>query len=147
MTIEEKRIALVCERVVEANGFVLVETNFRGKKGARILEAFIDGEKNVTHEDCARTSRAVSAELEADGLRDEIARLDVSSPGVDRPLKFPIQYGKHVGRRLAVETDDGKLEGTLLEADDDGISIDSAKLGEVRVPFAGVKKAFVKISL
>jgi ribosome maturation factor RimP len=147
MTIEEKRIALICERVAEASGFVLVEANFRGKKGARILEAFIDGEENVTLDDCARTSRAVSAELEADGLRDEIVRLDVSSPGVDRALKFPIQYGKHVGRRLAVETDDGKLEGTLLAADDDGITIETAKEGERRAPFSSVKKAFVKISL
>jgi ribosome maturation factor RimP len=76
---------------------------------------------------CAEINRALGRELDAGVLSDAGYALTVSSPGLDRPLKFPRQYPKHVGRAIVVTRRRGdgteRLNGVLVSAGERSVTI------------------------
>ncbi len=81
----------------------------------------IDGDNGVNIDDCIELSRAIEGQLNRD---EEDFALDVSSAGADQPLKLTRQYVKNIGRDVEVVCFDGqKIEGTLVEADDERITV------------------------
>jgi len=116
-------------------GFDLVELRRGGSKSRPVLEIRIDrrdGEK-VTIDDCARTSRALEARLEADALVSEQYVLEVSSPGADRPLRSPADWRRFVGRRATVTSSvlaGGKQEIEILALEGE----EGAEVAVVRDP-------------
>jgi len=143
------RIEPFLETLLAPMGLFVVEISIRGHQGGRALEIFVDGDQGVTTGACAEVSRALSKELDESVLRGEGYTLTVSSPGLDRPLKFPRQYPKHVGREilLRVRSDDGntRVEGTLVGAGRDGIGV-KPKGTEARreIPFGAIIEARIK---
>lgn len=147
---EKQKIYSGIEEIVKAHGFVLIDLLFRGDNHLRIVEVFIDGEKGVTTDDCAEVSRSINELIQAENLLEGNYRLDVSSPGVDRPLKFLVQYGKHINRKFEIEFKEGeevkKLTGKLIRIEDDNLFF-SEKNSEHKINFSGIVKAKVLISL
>jgi len=133
----------------------IVEINV---SGASKLEVYIDADNGIDFTRCRRVSRYLEEEIEAKEWMNEKYTIDVSSPGVDRPLKFKRQYKRNVGRKMAVIDDEGhKTEGLLISTDDDQIVLefkDRIKEGKRKktvvvqkeIKFENIKKAFVKIS-
>lgn len=121
MNLFEENIKEIAEIAVEKCGFFLIDILFRGKKGNRIIEIYIDGETNVSAEDCAKVSSEIDIQLENLPDIGSNYRLDVSSPGVDRPLKFLKQYPKHINRKFDIEYMSGeetkKISGKLIRID------------------------------
>lgn len=118
-----------CTRRCQAQ---VVEVVLRGKHSRPVLEIFIDVEEGgVTTELCSAVSREISGKLEVMQLLPASYTLSVSSPGIDRPLKFEWQYRKHTGRKIAVRvrTPEGELhfDGTLTGANGAGILLQIAK--------------------
>jgi ribosome maturation factor RimP len=115
------------EPVMAGQGFELVLTEY--VSGQSLLRLFVDKEGGVTLDDCAQVSRLVGDLLDAEGLSDAIDgryRLEVSSPGLDRPLVKPEHFQRFVGSKAKLTTkipQDGRrrFEGEILEAD--GVSI------------------------
>jgi ribosome maturation factor RimP len=126
------------EAIADTNLFI-VEIKGIAVKRAMVL---LDGDEGVKIEDCARVSRHINQKMEEDGLEEALISLEVSSPGVDFPLKFERQYPQHVGRTLAIKLLDGKeLEGKL-------ISIDGAVIAvEEKIKEKGKKVSLNNISL
>jgi len=126
------------EAIADTNLFI-VEIKGIAVKRAMIL---LDGDEGVKIEDCARVSRHINQKMEEDGLDEALISLEVSSPGVDFPLKFERQYPQHIGRTLAIKLVDGKeLEGKLL-------SIDAAVIAvEEKIKEKGKKVSLNNISL
>lgn len=127
----------------------LIELVVRGPRGKTIVEIFIDAEQGVTGDLCSEVSRDASILIEKSGWIQGSYRLDVSSPGIGRPLKYPWQYRKHVGRTLAlkVRVDGGTVEqtGRLASVGENGILLEAAKgTAPVEVTFANVAEAVVK---
>jgi ribosome maturation factor RimP len=97
----------------------------------KILRLFIDREGGVSVDDCTKVSRLVSDLLDAEGISDTLPahyNLEVSSPGLDRPLVKPKDFQRFLGRAAKVETRepiDGRrrFAGELTAADDRGISM------------------------
>jgi ribosome maturation factor RimP len=122
---------LLVERCVAPPGAHLIDVRVRGERGGKIVEVFVDSETGVTTGLCADLSREIASAIDLAGEMHGPYRLIVSSPGADRPLRFPWQYAKHVGRRLvlAVKTDAGRKDvaGTLRHADQYGIWIETAE--------------------
>lgn len=110
-----------------AHGAHVIEIVLRGKQARPVVEIFVDAEAGVTSEMCSAISREVGGSLDARDWFPESYTLIVSSPGIERPLKFAWQYRKHVGRKLVVKvrTEDGAQEitGTLTAALDDTIIV------------------------
>ena len=140
----DARIALIVEPVLRAIGFRLVRVRLSGQNGLtlQIMAEREDG--TMTVEDCEEVSRAVSPALDVEDPIDKAYHLEVSSPGIDRPLVRKSDFATWIGHLVKMETsilvDDRKrFRGKIAEADDEGILIerDQAAYGEeptVRVP-------------
>ncbi len=134
---------------LDALGFDLVELR-RGGSGRRpVLDVRIDrrdGTK-VTIDDCAHASRAIEPRLDASGLVGEAYVLEVSSPGVERPLRHAADWRRFVGRKANVLSQvlGGRVEVEILGVEGEpgfevGVVRDQKGV-EHRVPLSEVKEA------
>jgi ribosome maturation factor RimP len=87
---------------VEAEGLELVEVEVVGKGKSTVLRLYIDKEGGVTVENCATVSRQVGMLLEVEDIIDGQYTLEVSSPGLTRPLKNPDHWKRAVGKLALV---------------------------------------------
>lgn len=97
---------LISEKIkntVEQLGFLLIEINFRGNENDLVLEIFIDNEVGIITSDCVDVSRACGDLIESENLIESKYRLDVSSPGIDRPLMYIQQFQKNIDRFFELE--------------------------------------------
>ena len=122
------------------------------------LEIFIDGDNGISYDKLRKISRHIESRLDETKLIGETYAIDVSSPGINRSLKFPRQYTKHIGRVLEITTKEaGDFEGVLKSIGDTGINIfytTERKEGKKKIKediskdilFEDIKKVLVKIS-
>jgi ribosome maturation factor RimP len=85
-------------------GLELVDLEFKREGHSWFLRLFIDKPAGVTLDDCAEVSREVSAILEVDDPIASAYRLEVSSPGIDRPLKRPDDFNRFAGQQVKIKT-------------------------------------------
>src|SRR6201996_555767 len=93
------------------------------------LKVFIDGDQGISIEKCVQFNRALYKKLEEAALfPNGDFSLEVSSPGLDEPLKLHRQYRKNIGRQVELVLQDGsKKEGRLMEVSEDGIIVEETK--------------------
>lgn len=126
-----KEVAGLVKQFIDNDEIFLVEVNIKGKPGNQKIQVFIDGDQYVDVDECSKISRKLSDELEGRDLIEGRYIIEVSSPGVDKPLKLIRQYPKHIGRELEVITrNKKKYQGALLGVIDEEIeiSIKSSKI-------------------
>jgi len=115
-------------RICVEAGAHLIDLIVKGSKAKTFLEIVIDTEVGVTHDLCKTISRSLDGYIETDTFLHSLSGLEVSSPGVDRPLIAMWQYKKHTGRELKVFLNaGGTAEGILQSVDADGISLERKK--------------------
>ena len=121
-----------------------VEITPAGKR--RVLRVAIDKDGGVTLDDVADATREVSRVLdETDVMGQQAYTLEVSSPGVDRPLTLPRHWRRNTGRLVKVSFVDGEpATGRIRESDDAGAVLDVDGT-ERRLEYAEVKKAKIQI--
>lgn len=146
---EKSKIFEKIEEITSSFGFLLIDVIIRGDNNLRIIEVFIDNEKGVNVDDCSNVSRAIDEIFSKENLIGLNYRLDVSSPGVDRPLKFLAQYVKHINRKFEVEylvnDEKKKLTGKLNRVDGDKLYF-LDKSNEIKINYKDIIKAKVLIS-
>jgi|WetSurMetagenome_2_1015567.scaffolds.fasta_scaffold333187_2 ribosome maturation factor RimP len=148
----------VVEPAVNAAGYDLVELEFRREPHAFVLRVYIDLLEaeaevagGVTVADCERASRTISASLDvADPIGGRYA-LEVSSPGLDRPLRRESDYRKFAGRRARIKLHDPvegrrNFAGVIRDATDGLVHIE-ADGREFSLPLSGVVKAHLEYDL
>lgn len=93
------------------------------------VKVFVDGDQGIAIEKCVAINRALYRQIEAANLFPSgDFSLEVSSPGLDEPLKTHRQYLKNIGREVEVVLKDGsKMDGKLLEVDDAGLVIEETR--------------------
>ena len=107
-------------------GMFLVEVNV---SLSNVIQVFIDSYDGLTIDKCVAMSRSIEQKLDRDS---EDFELQVSSPGLSEPFRVKEQYLKNIGREVeVVKTDGQKLEGELLEADDEGFLLQTARREKV----------------
>ncbi|WP_084265542.1 ribosome maturation factor RimP [Actinomadura macra] len=116
--------------VVAEAGFDLEEVDVRPAGRRRLVKIVVDGDGGVGLDDVARVSERSSALLDAsDVMGTSPYVLEVTSPGVDRPLTEPRHWRRAVGRLVAVPlTEGGQIEGRVVAADDEAVEIDVAEV-------------------
>jgi ribosome maturation factor RimP len=103
----------------------------------QLVQVFVDRDPHITIEDCAWISRGLEKELNREFPFSDQYVLEVSSPGMDQPLKVLRQYKKCVGREVAVVLTSGvKKSGRLLYADEEKILLEETKDSKQREPRA-----------
>jgi ribosome maturation factor RimP len=120
------RVTKLVEEKMEGTDMFIVELSV--KPGNKI-EILVDRDSGLALEDCLSVSRHVEGNLDRE-LEDY--SLDVSSPGVGKPLKLKRQYVKNVGRTVNVKRTDGTIvEGILVSSDEEKIVVHTRTKEEV----------------
>lgn len=124
----EGRIADVIGPVIAAAGMDLESVRVSAAGRRRLLRVVVDSDRGVSLDDAAAISRKLSAALDAAPVMGDFPyTLEVSSPGVDRPLTDPRHWRRAVGRLVQVTAADaGPISGRVLAADADGVTLDVA---------------------
>lgn len=127
-------------------------------KAGQKLYVFADSDSGMTFEKCQKLSRYLEDHLDTNGWLGDQYLLEVSSPGVGRPLQFARQYPRNIGRTLEVTLTDKTLQTGLLTAADETrivlsqevVELDGKKKKKVQVetPIAleNIEKAMVKLA-
>ena len=144
--VDDRKLAGLIEPAVAAAGMDLETVRMTVAGRRRLLRITVDSDNGVSLDDAADVSREISALLDANNtLGDVPYTLEVSSPGVDRPLTQPRHWRRARGRLVKVKvTGEGSLEGRVLAADADGVTLDLAS-GERRFPYADMGAGSVQV--
>lgn len=142
-----ENIREIAQQVAVSDGLFLIDLVVRGTENSRVIEVFIDGEKNVSAEECAMVSREISKKIDEQELLKSY-RLDVSSPGVDRPLIYLKQFPKHINRMFEIEFNkangSARFKGKLVSVEDEVLTFKSNE--EIKVKFKDISEAKVIVS-
>jgi ribosome maturation factor RimP len=124
--VDNTRLAGLIEPVVTAAGMDLESVRMTVAGRRRLLRVVVDSDRGVSLDDAALLSHEVSAALDAtNALGDVPYTLEVSSPGVDRPLTDRRHWRRAVGRLVKVKAGaQGSVQGRVLTADGDGVTLD-----------------------
>jgi ribosome maturation factor RimP len=123
---DETRIADVIRPVVAAAGMDLESVRVTAAGRRRLLRVVVDSDRGVSRDDAAAVSRELSAALDRVAVMGDFPyTLEVSSPGVDRPLTDRRHWRRAVGRLVRVTVaDSGPVVGRIVSADADGVTLD-----------------------
>ena len=152
MTIEQKVSELVEQKIADRPDLFLVDVKMHSNGKLIIL---VDGDNGLDISDCVAISRHVGFHLEEENTIEHAYNLEVSSPGIDTPLKLKRQYEKNLGRNVQVKLTEGaKREGKLINVSEEGITIEEkikekgkkAELVESFIPFNQIAETKVLIS-
>ena len=115
-------VVALLEPAVSAGGLELEDLELRSVGRRLVLRVLVDSDRGVTLDEIAAASRAVSEALDgSDVLGDEPYTLEVTSPGVDRPLTAPRHWRRNVGRLVAVTLTGGSsITGRITSVSDAG---------------------------
>lgn len=131
--------------VVEAEGFDLYDVSRRREGSRTVLQVMVDGPEGVEIDGLAHLSRRIWQHLDAQESETASYDLQVSSPGLERPLKRPEHFRRSVGEQVKVKTT-AQIEGSrthagmLVAADDEGCTLEAGG-AELHVPYAGISSA------
>ena len=131
------------EQVVSGLGFELVD--FETSPKVRLLRVFIEIQRGVTVDDCAAVSNQLTRVFEVENI--EFDRLEVSSPGLDRPLKKAADFARFAGETVQLRTRLPLNEGNqrnfsgVLKGFEDGKVLLVQSTGVLEIPFEEVEKA------
>ena len=146
-------IRSLASRNLSEDKFV-VEVLISGKKIPKRVLIIIDGDHGITIDDCAELSHVLGKAFEEQSLfGDENYLLEVSTPGLDHPLKLKRQFYKNRGRSIRVVGKESTVEGKLKEVTDDKIILETEtgagkkkEIIETEILFSDIEKVFVLVS-
>ena len=143
---DPKTLRRMLAAVVEAMGYELVGVEFHSHRDNALLRIYIDSENGIGLDDCQRVSHQVSGVLDVEDLIDGRYNLEVSSPGLDRPLFEAAHFNRFAGSEVRVQLRDlldgrRKLVGRLLGMRDGDVAMMDGDGREWRVPLERIEKA------
>ena len=152
-----EQVRNVATRVAHTYGLDIFDVQFRREAGGMVLRVLIDrpgpaatAEESVSVEDCAHVSRDLSAMLDVEDIVPTAYTLEVSSPGLDRPLRHGDDYRRFAGRRAKIvmrEAVDGQtfFKGRLAGVEGQAVLIDSDDGRRHTVPFGVITRANLEV--
>ena len=150
LSVVTKKVADCVSPIIEMKGYRLVDVDMVNEFGRRTLRVLIEHcEHDIKVADCEEISRSIGDIIEVEAGIDGQYNLEVSSPGLDRPLKTAQDFERFKGRSATIKTKEplggrGKFKGELMgmEGTNVVVSID----GDLyRVPLDTIKKANLEI--
>lgn len=144
-SVQDKLQALI-EPLVESMGYELVLLEFSPHKGSAMVRLFIDAPAGITLGDCERVSREVEGVLDVEDPVPQNYRLEVSSPGLDRPLVKPAHYERFAGQvakvqLIAPKAGRRKFQGVLKGLKDGQVVLETTEAGTVELKLDEIERA------
>ena len=142
------RLTSVIEPVVNGLGYELVLLEYAPSRGTGTLRLFIDAPAGIQIEDCERVSREVAATLDVEDPIPSAYRLEVSSPGLDRPLVTADHFRRFAGERVRIEMavpigGQKRFRGILRGTDGQVVMLETETAQQVSLPLADIERARV----
>ncbi len=139
-----KEMVDLIKPVVEDKGLELVDVEYRRESGGFVLRIIIFKKNGVSIDDCAAVSREVGQLLDVEDILDHGYNLEVSSPGLTRPLKNRRDFERNIGEKVDItcRLEEGGTEvirGVIRGIDDMSVTLESDS-GWVSCPLSGIKK-------
>lgn len=154
MNTEEIRIKItkIIEPLINSLGITLDRVEFSRMGGRGLLRVFIEKESGVTIGDCEHVSREIEAALDVEDPISYSYVLEVSSPGLDRPLRRPEDFRKYIGKTARVITYEPIdrqtfFLGIIQEAGDSEISLLLPKDKKITIPYKNISKASLEVEI
>ncbi len=147
-----ERIDKIAIKAAADNGVEFVHSEIVGSKRNMTVRIYIDKPQGVTLEDCSVVSRSIEDVIDADDFIPSPYVLEVSSPGLERPLFSVKDFEKFTGKKAKVKTSeaiDGQanFNGRIASVEGSEIVFEDKTNGTVRIPFDKVAKANLKVDL
>jgi ribosome maturation factor RimP len=147
-----EKIDKIAAVAAKENGVEFVHTEISGTRRNSVVRIYIDKPEGVTIEDCTNVSHAVEAVMDADDFMPAAYVLEVSSPGLERPLFTLADFERFAGKKAKVKTSepiDGQANfgGRIVAVEASEIVFEDKSNGTVRIPFDKVVKANLKVDL
>jgi len=144
-----KQVEAIALPVLVELGLELVEVQYRREQSGWVLRLIIDKQEGVSLDDCTAASREIGQLLDIEDFIDQAYNLEVSSPGLDRPLKSMADFQRFVGRKAKIKTDEpigGErvFVGRIQQTSGDTIILEIGGT-ELRIPFEQVSKARLEV--
>jgi ribosome maturation factor RimP len=137
----KRKIVELIEPVIEENDFDLVELKLSHFKQSNTIRLFVDSDNGVKLEDCAKLSKAIDVILEDNNMFRSGYTIEVSSPGLDRPLQTRKEFKRRIGKQVQIlfnQADQSPIEGELTGVDDLSVEL-LTKEGPHKIDLAGIK--------
>lgn len=146
----KQKLTQLAEQAADAHGVEIFDIELLGK-GKLLLRILIDKESGVTLDDCQHFSKSFSALLDVEDLLQGSYNLEVSSPGMDRPLKRLLDFKKNTGKLARIVTVDKIYNRNFFIGRISGVDKNIVKLMideyEIPIPFDKISKARLEIEL
>jgi ribosome maturation factor RimP len=138
------------EPLLVAEGMSLVDLQWNRRGRRWVLTLFIDKEEGVSLDDCARISRQLGERIEVDNLIEHAYTLEVSSPGLDRPLRTLADYVRfqdHLVRIITTIPIQGRstIVGRLKGVEGQTVLVEAQRAGIVPIPWTQIKHARLEV--
>ncbi len=139
----EEKIQGVLEPMLQRSGAFLVDTEIHTDRGRKVIQVFVDTDSGITIEQCAEISRELSRELPLTQLVQGDYQLEISSPGLDRPLRLLRQYHKNLDRtfrvKYKVDEETRFMIATLTKIENNELTFEDKKNGDsLMIPFESI---------
>ncbi|MCX8030875.1 MAG: ribosome maturation factor RimP [Thermodesulfovibrionales bacterium] len=153
LDIIKQKIYTLASEVAEQEGLELYDVQILGSRKRTIVRVFIDKESGVTIDDCERVSKSLSALLDVEDPIKTSYTLEVSSPGIDRPLTKKKDYEKNLGKLVRIVTTEpfdnqSFFIGRIIDVGENWVRISykkGSKEENLFIPFEKVSKAKLEI--
>jgi ribosome maturation factor RimP len=144
-----ERVRDLADEVLASTPHFLVDVEVRGHHGTRVIEVYVDGEEDPGLDDIASVSKELGFVMEMEDTVDGSYKIEVSSPGLARPLTDPRQFEKNVGRGVRVTYDCNgskeKAEGDLTDAADIDFELTEPSGETRRIAYDDVREVKLKL--
>lgn len=135
----------ILEPVIAAQGMEILEIEYRRESAGWVLRVFLDSERGISVEDCAQISRLAGDLLDVADVIQTSYHLEVSSPGIDRPLRRLEHFQKYIGDIIEVRTispiqNRRNFKGELKEASPEGVIVECEAKG-YSIPMPLIERA------
>ncbi len=144
-----QEVSKTIEPILRSQGLELIDVEYNREAQGWVLRIYLDREGGITVEDCAEASRELGAILEVRDLIPNRYVLEVSSPGVTRPLKRPEDFNKYQNRSVKIKLFmplEGRrnFKGKLLGLKEDKVSVESERR-IYEIPIQNIAKANLEL--
>lgn len=139
------RVETVVKPLLEDMDIEIVDIEWRGEASGRVLQFLLDTEGGIGMEECGKASEVIGHALDRSGVLTDRYNLEVSSPGLERPLRAPEHFKRFVGSKVMIKTarkvhERKSFKGDIVSADDDGVVVKVDNV-EYRVNYQEIRRA------
>ena len=147
-----RRVEEIILPIVEQEQFEIVDVEFKVERGRWVLRVYIDKPGGVTIDDCADVSHKIEDVIEVKGVVPHRYVLEVSSPGLDRPLKGEGDFERFSGRRARIRTMESmegrrNFTGRILGCSEGIVELEDSEGRVQRLPIVKIEKARLEIEV